>query len=78
MLEKRNIKVGEKVKQGQLLLAIKNTDLQARQAQVNAWTTEATVVFNNAEKDYKHFKNLFENRSDNSYNGHKMRCGKTR
>ena len=78
MLEKRNVKVGEKVKQGQLLLAIKNTDLQAKQAQVNAGTTEATVAFNNAEKDYKHFKNLFENRSDNSYNGHKMRCGKTR
>ena len=78
MLEKWNVKVGEKVKQGQLLVAIKNADLQARQAQVNAWTTEATVVFNNAEKDYKHFKNLFENRSDNSYNGHKMRCGKTR
>ena len=60
---KVNVKVGEKVKQGQLLVAINNTDLQAKQAQVNAGITEATVAFNNAEKDYKRFKNLFVNSS---------------
>ena len=60
---KVNVKVGEKVKQGQLLVAINNTDLEAKQAQVNAGITEATVAFNNAEKDYKRFKNLFANSS---------------
>lgn len=57
------VSVGDKVSQGQLLLSINNTDLQAKQAQVNAQITEATAAFNNAEKDYNRFKNLF---ADNS------------
>lgn len=57
------VSVGEKVSQGQLLLSINNADLQAKQAQVNAQITEATAAFNNAEKDYNRFKNLF---ADNS------------
>lgn len=57
------VSVGEKVSQGQLLLSINNTDLQAKQAQVNAQITEATAAFTNAEKDYDRFKNLF---ADNS------------
>lgn len=57
------VNVGDNVKKGQLLVAINNTDLQAKKAQVNAGITEATVAFNNAEKDYKRFKSLFENNS---------------
>jgi RND family efflux transporter MFP subunit len=57
------VSVGEKVSQGQLLLSINNTDLQAKQAQVNAQITEATAAFTNAEKDFNRYKNLF---SDNS------------
>ena len=44
-------------------MSINNTDLQAKRAQVNASITEATAAFNNAEKDYNRFKNLF---ADNS------------
>ncbi|PKV48372.1 RND family efflux transporter MFP subunit [Aquimarina sp. MAR_2010_214] len=57
------VDVGDKVHKGQLLVAINNADLQAKKAQVNASITEATVAFNNAQKDYNRFKNLF---ADNS------------
>ncbi|QDO94046.1 efflux RND transporter periplasmic adaptor subunit [Formosa sediminum] len=57
------VNVGDKVKKGQLLISINNTDLQAKSAQIDAGITEATVAFNNAEKDYNRFQNLF---ADNS------------
>lgn len=62
-VNKVNVNVGDKVKKGQLLVAINNADLQAKSAQVNAGITEATVAFNNAQKDYNRFQNLF---ADNS------------
>ncbi|WP_339648909.1 efflux RND transporter periplasmic adaptor subunit [uncultured Salegentibacter sp.] len=60
---KINAKVGDKVKKGELLIAINNADLQARRAQVNAGITEATAAFNNAERDYERFKALFKENS---------------
>ena len=57
------VNVGDKVRKGQLLVSINNSDLQAKRAQVNAGITEATAAFNNAQKDYNRFKNLF---ADNS------------
>lgn len=57
------VKVGDKVRKGQLLVAINNTDLQAKRAQVNAGITEATAAFNNAQKDYKRFQSLFADQS---------------
>lgn len=57
------VKVGQNVRKGQLLVSINNADLQAKRAQVNAGITEATAAFNNAQKDYDRFKNLF---ADNS------------
>lgn len=60
---KVTVNVGDKVKEGQLLVSINNTDLQAKSAQVNAGITEATVAFNNAQKDYNRFKNLFSDSS---------------
>lgn len=53
------VNVGDKVNKGQLLLAVNNTELQAKHAQVNASITEAEAAYNNAEKDYNRFKNLF-------------------
>lgn len=58
-----HVKVGDKVRKGQLLVSINNSDLQAKRAQVNAGITEATAAFNNAQKDYNRFKSLF---ADNS------------
>jgi len=55
--------VGDQVNEGQLLMSINNTDLQAKKAQINAGISEATAAFNNAQKDYNRFKNLFAENS---------------
>ena len=57
------VKVGDRVKKGQLLISINNVDLQAKRAQVNANITKATAAFNIAEKDYNRFKNLYKENS---------------
>jgi len=57
------VNVGDNVQKGQLLIAINNTDLQAKRAQVNAGITEATVAFTTAQTDYKRYKNLFAKQS---------------
>lgn len=57
------VNVGDKVSKGQLLVAINNTDLQAKRAQVNANITQATAAFNNAKKDYERFQALFAKNS---------------
>jgi len=62
-VNKVHVNVGDKVRKGQLLVSINNSDLQAKRAQVNAGITEATAAFNNAQKDYNRFKNLFANNS---------------
>ncbi|MBT8309847.1 MAG: efflux RND transporter periplasmic adaptor subunit [Bacteroidia bacterium] len=62
-VSKVHVNVGDKVRKGQLLVSINNTDLQAKRAQVNASITEAAAAFENAQKDYNRFKNLF---ADNS------------
>lgn len=60
---KVNVKMGQKVSQGQLLVSINNTDLQAKKAQVDASILQATAGFNNAKKDYERFKTLFSQQS---------------
>ncbi|MCF7568490.1 efflux RND transporter periplasmic adaptor subunit [Sabulilitoribacter arenilitoris] len=62
-VNKVHVNVGDQVSKGQLLVSINNADLQAKKAQVNARITEATAAFNNAQKDYNRFKNLFASSS---------------
>lgn len=62
-VNKIHIKVGDKVKKGQLLISINNADLQAKRAQINAGINEATAAYNSAQKDYNRFKNLYSNQS---------------
>lgn len=62
-VDKVFVNVGDKVKKGAPLIAINNESLMAKKAQVNASIVEAQVAFNNAEKDYKRFKNLYANKS---------------
>ncbi|HKK11670.1 MAG TPA: efflux RND transporter periplasmic adaptor subunit [Flavobacteriaceae bacterium] len=57
------VDVGDKVKEGQLLVAINDSDLRAKLSQVNANITEASAAFANAEKDYNRFKNLYAENS---------------
>ncbi|APZ45350.1 efflux transporter periplasmic adaptor subunit [Polaribacter reichenbachii] len=60
---KVHVNVGDKVRKGQLLVSINNTDLQAKKAQVNAGITQAQTAFTNAEKNYNRFKNLMASNS---------------
>jgi len=62
-VNKIHVKVGDKVKKGQLLLSINNVDLEAKLAQVNASITEAATAFKNSEKDYNRFIALFNDNS---------------
>lgn len=62
-VDKVHVNVGDKVSKGQLLVSINNADLSAKNAQTSAGITEAQAAFNNAEKDYQRFQNLF---ADNS------------
>ncbi|QQX75781.1 MULTISPECIES: efflux RND transporter periplasmic adaptor subunit [Aequorivita] len=62
-VDKVHVNVGEKVTKGQLLVSINNSDLSAKSAQTSAGITEAQAAFNNAEKDYQRFKNLFAENS---------------
>ena len=62
-VKKVYVNVGDKVKKGQLLVSINNTDLQAKKAQVNAGIIKANTVFKNAEKNHNRFKNLFGSNS---------------
>ncbi|MTI41625.1 efflux RND transporter periplasmic adaptor subunit [Fulvivirga lutimaris] len=57
------VKVGQKVKKGQLLISINNADLNAKKAQVEASITQAQSALENAEKDYNRFKALFDKNS---------------
>lgn len=62
-VNKIHVNVGQKVSKGQLLISINNADLSAKQAQTSAGITEAQAAFNNAEKDYQRFQNLFAENS---------------
>lgn len=62
-ISKVNVKVGQKVSAGQLLVSINNGDLQARKAQVDASVLQATAAYNNARKDYDRFVALFAQQS---------------
>ena len=58
-----HVNVGDVVKKGQLLIAINNSDLKAKKAQIEARILEANAVYKNAKISYNRFKNLFESNS---------------
>ena len=62
-ITKLNVKVGQKVQQGQLLVSINSSDLQAKKAQVDASILQVKAGFENAKKDYERFKVLFQQQS---------------
>lgn len=60
---KVNVRVGQKVTAGQLLVSINTADLEAKKAQVEASILQATAGYNNAKKDYDRFVQLFKQQS---------------
>ncbi|OIP50486.1 MAG: efflux transporter periplasmic adaptor subunit [Flavobacteriaceae bacterium CG2_30_34_30] len=62
-VNKVHVKTGQEVRDGQLVVSINNTDLQAKKAQAEAGVLQAAAGFNNAKKDYDRFVNLFQQQS---------------
>lgn len=62
-ITKLDVKTGDQVKQGQLLVSISNDDILAKRAQANAMIAEAQASFSNAQKDYQRFENLYKQES---------------
>lgn len=58
-----NVKVGDKVNKGQLLVTISNQDILAKRAQTDAMITEADAAYKNAQKDMERFTNLYRQQS---------------
>lgn len=54
------VAVGQRVKKGDLLIAINSSDLYAKKAQVESGIKQAESALKNAEKDYNRFKSLYE------------------
>lgn len=58
-----HVKVGDKIKKGQLLVSINSADLIAKGAQVNAGISEANIAYQNAKNDFNRFTELFNENS---------------
>jgi len=59
-VDQMNVKVGESVKKGQLLMVINNARFTSKKCSVKAAITAAEAGFENAEKDYKRFPKFDE------------------
>ncbi len=57
------VKPGQSVRKGDLLLQIRNQDILAKKAQVEANKTEATTAFESAQKDLNRFEALYKTKS---------------
>ncbi|HUH46843.1 MAG TPA: efflux RND transporter periplasmic adaptor subunit [Arenibacter sp.] len=58
-----NVKTGQKVSKGQLLVRLNNTDLRAKKAQTDASIAQAMAAYNSAKKDFERFTILFRQQS---------------
>lgn len=60
---KINVRPGDQVKAGQVLLTINNQDMSAKEGQARAMIIEAEAHLKNAHKDYQRFTTLYEQQS---------------
>lgn len=58
-----NVKPGDNVKKGQLLVTINNGDIVAKRAQAHAMVSEAESALQDAKKDYDRYTVLFKQQS---------------
>jgi RND family efflux transporter MFP subunit len=58
-----NVRPGDKVQKGQLLVTISNGDIQAKRAQARAMVSEAEAALKDAQKDYERYTELFKQQS---------------
>lgn len=57
------VKIGDPVKQGQLLFTVNSTDIIAKRAQTDAMIAQADAALHNAQKDYDRFNALYNQQS---------------
>lgn len=62
-VSKIHVKIGDKIKKGDLLISIKSADLKAKKGQIKAQIIKAQSYFVNAKKDYNRFTQLFKENS---------------
>lgn len=62
-ISKVYVKTGQKVNKGQLLIQIRNQDILAKKAQVEASKVEVTSAYESAEKDMKRYEALHKSNS---------------
>ncbi|MEL7585222.1 MAG: efflux RND transporter periplasmic adaptor subunit [Prolixibacteraceae bacterium] len=62
-IEQINVKPGQHVNKGEVLLRIRNQDILAKKAQVEAGMTEAKSAYENAKKDLARFEALYASKS---------------
>ncbi|HVU98052.1 MAG TPA: efflux RND transporter periplasmic adaptor subunit [Puia sp.] len=58
-----NVKVGDKVREGELLATIGDEDIRAKNAQTLAMIDEAQAAYETAQKDYVRFSKLYQQQS---------------
>lgn len=58
-----NVKMGQKVQKGQLLVSISNTDLIAQKRQAEAGVAQANAAYQNAKRDFERYKALLQKNS---------------
>ena len=57
------VKVGDRVKKGQLLASVWDDDIKAKRGQADAMINEAQAAYATAQKDYDRFNNLYKQQS---------------
>ena len=62
-VEKIHVKLGEKVRKGQLLLQIRNADILAKKKQVEANVLVSETLLADAQKNLERYQSLFDKKS---------------
>lgn len=57
------VKIGDHVKQGQLLFTVNSNDILAKRAQTDAGIAQADAALTNAKKDFERFSTLYKQQS---------------
>ena len=65
-IDKIYVKPGDQVKQGQLLVSINSSDMNAKKSQAQAMMTEAAAAVKNARRDYERYQVLYSQKSISS------------
>lgn len=62
-ISKVQVKIGDHVKQGQLLFTVNSADIQAKRAQTDAMIAQTEAALQNAQKDYNRYTALYKQQS---------------